>query len=221
MNNTTIVCLIVCTAVLLVITGCKKTAAAATVPKPPANETEFNALFEGAAKRLQPLVAIGGYSPKSLSGEEAKRVRTCIRDLEACLGFASNHWQSMVFLAKSHQSLGEHRIALDWLIKAMDIEKENHVLPKEASLEAVHLRDIKAAVFYSAEALRRKPKDPELMGNHAMNLLIAGDDAHSLQIIQEALSLSPSDEFNKRIAAMIADVAAGKRTRPTCESVLP
>ena len=206
MNTTTIVSLIVCAAVLLTLTGCKSRSAAATVSKPPANEIEFNALFEGAATRLQPLVAIGGYSPKRLSAAEAEQVRTCIRDFEACLGFASNHWQSMVFIAKSYQALGEHRIALDWLIKAMDIEKVNHVLPKEASLEAVHLRDIKSAVSYSAEALRRKPKDPELMGNHAMNLLIAGDDALSSQTIQEALSLAPSDEFNKRISAMIADV---------------
>ena len=221
MNNTAIVSIIVSAAVLLVIIGCRRRPAEATASTPPTNETEFNALFNDAVTRLKPLVAIGGYSPKKLTQEEGRQVRTCIRDLNACLGFASNHWQSMVFIAKGHQALGEHRFALDWLIKAMDIEKNDHVIPKEASLEAVHLRDINAAVFYSTEAIRRKPNDPELMGNHAMNLLISGNDALASRTIQDALAVDPSDEFNKRIAVMIADVGNGKKARPTCESVMP
>jgi hypothetical protein len=221
MNSTAITSIIVIVAVLLVIIGCSRRSDNAIASTPPANETEFNSLFHNAVTGLTPLVAIGGYSPKKLTQTEGRQAQACIRDLEACLGFASNHWQSMVFIAKGHQALGEHRRALDWLIKAMDIEKNDHVIPKEASLEAVHLRDIKGAVFYSAEAIRRKPNDPELMGNHAVNLLIAGDDILASRTIQDALAVDPSDEFNKRIAVMIADVGNGKKARPTCENVIP
>jgi len=189
--------------------------------RPPTNADEFNALFDGAATRLKPLVATGGYAPGHPNSTQARRLRSCIRELEACLAFVPDHWQSMVFLAKAYQALGEHRTSLDWLSKAMEVEPENHVLPKEASIEAIHLRDVNLALRFSAEALRRKPGDPDLMGNHAMNLLLAGRDEEATQTIREALELVPDDSFNQRISQIISDVASGKRDRPTCESVMP
>jgi len=221
MNTTIVVSLVICAVVLLAVMGCRRKASEPTALTPPTNEAEFNALFESACTRLKPFVAMGGYAPKKLSSQEATQVRTCVRDLKSCLAFAGNHWQSMVFLAKAHQAMGEHQVSLNWLIQAMDIEKSNHVIPKEASLEAVHLRDIKTAVLYSAEAIRRKPGDPELMGNHAMNLLISGDDAQASATIREALTIAPQDDFNKRISGIIDEVMVGKRARPTCESVMP
>ena len=95
------------------------------------------------------------------------------------------------------------------------INEENHSIPMEAALEAIHLEDLEKALYYSEASMQRKPHDFALMGNHAMNLVLAERDAEALALIEEALVLEPKDEVNDNIKNLIKEVMAGTRKRPT------
>lgn len=132
----------------------------------------------------------------------------------------SNHWASMFFIAKAHQRLGEHSTSLALLETALKIELDNHVIPQEASLECIHLGNIDKAIIYSEEAIKRKPDNIVLLGNHAMNLLIASQDSKAVEIIKNAIELDLQDNFNIKLQKIILDVINGKRNRPTWQNAM-
>ncbi len=190
-----------------------------SIVETPKNVDEFNDLFGTTIDALTDLIQLGGYRPDKPNAEEVEALRQHIKALDALLAFKSDHWQSMLLMAKAHQRLGEHPTALDWLKKGMEVEPNNHILPKEASIEAVVMCDMEQALAFSAEALKRKKGDPELLGNHAMNFLLSEKDEEARQTIKEALETAPDDAFNQRISRLIDDVIAGRRDRPTCASI--
>lgn len=181
---------------------------------------EFNKIFERAGKSQEGLLHLDGYNRKDLIGNERKRLEESIVDYKKCLNIEPNHWPSMMLMAKSLQRLERHLEALDILELAFKIELENHTIPMEASLEAMHLQDIDKAIYYSEESLKRKPNDYILMGNHAMNLLVAGKDDDALKFITEAINLNPNDSINRKINRTISDVVSGLKNRPTFDDAI-
>lgn len=181
---------------------------------------EFNALFERANKRQQGLILLDGYRSKPLQTSERARLEEAVKDFQKCLEIVPNHWQSMLLMAKAFQRLEKHTEALEQLELAFDTEKENHTIPMEASLEAMHLKDLDKALYYSGESLKRKPDDFALMGNHAMNLLVARKDNEAKEIIEKAIKIQPNDAINRNIESIVKGVLSGKRSRPTFEDAI-
>ncbi|MGL4596842.1 MAG: SseB family protein [Bacteroidia bacterium] len=181
---------------------------------------EFNDVFKRAAKRQDDLILIDGYQRKSLKANEKLKLEESVIDFQKCLSLIPDHWQSMVLMAKAFQRLERHTEAFEQLETAFKIELNSHSIPLEASLEAMHLKNIDKALFYSEEALKRKPNDPALMGNHAMNLLIAQKDMQAKNTIEEAIQIQPNDQVNKNIEAIVRSVISGNRKRPTFEDVV-
>ncbi|MBJ7427548.1 MAG: SseB family protein [Bacteroidia bacterium] len=181
------------------------------------NYQELNEIFERAGKSQEGLILLDGYRRKQLNSDEKVRLEESIKDFQKCLEIIPNHWQSMVLMAKAFQRLERHIEALEQFELAFKIEKENHTIPMEASLEAMHLKDLDKALYYSEESLKRKPNDFALMGNHAMNLLVAQKDNEAKEMIEKAIKLKPNDSVNRNIESMIKDVLFGNRKRPTFE----
>lgn len=181
---------------------------------------EFNALFEQAGKLQKGLIFVEGYKIKRLNDSEKSRLEESVKEYQKCLEIVPDHWQSMVLMAKAYQRLERHAEALEQLELAFTIELDNHSIPMEASLEAMHLQDLDKALYYSEESLKRKPNDFALMGNHAMNLLVAERDNEAKNTITEALKIQPNDSINKNIASIVNDVVSGKRNRPTFEDCI-
>lgn len=181
---------------------------------------EFNEIFERSGKRQEGLILLDGYRKKQLNSSEKARLEESIKDFKKCLEIVPNHWQSMVLMAKAFQRLERHTEALEQLELAFNTEKENHTIAMEASLEAMHLKDLDKALYYSEESLKRKPNDFALMGNHAMNLLIAQKDDEAKEIIEKAIKINPSDSVNKNIESIIKGVLSGNRKRPTFEDAI-
>ncbi len=181
---------------------------------------EFNEIFERAGKRQEGLILLDGYLRKQLNSSEKVRLEESIKDFQKCLEIAPNHWQTMVLMAKSFQRLERHAEALEQLESAFNTEKENHTIPMEASLEAMHLKDLDKALCYSEESLKRKPNDFALMGNHAMNLLIAQKDNEAKKMIEKAITMKPNDSVNKNIESIVKGVLSGNRKRPTFEDAI-
>lgn len=181
---------------------------------------EFNEIFEQAGKKQEGLVILDGYRRKELNKFEKLKLEESIQDFQKCLDIVPEHWQSMVLMSKAFQRLERHHEALEQLELAFKLELENHIIPMEASLEAMHLKDIDKAIFYSEESLKRKPNDYALLGNHAMNLLVARKDNEAKETIDKAIKLQPNDSINKNIKSIIKDVIAEKRQRPTFEDAV-
>lgn len=181
---------------------------------------EFNEIFEQAGKKQEGLIVLDGYRKKELKESEKLKLEESIKDFKKCLEINPDHWQSMVLMAKALQRLERHQEAFEQLEFAFKLELENHIIPMEASLEAMHLKDIEKAIFYSEESLKRKPNDFALLGNHAMNLLVAKKDQEAKETIEEAIKLQPNDSINKNVESIIKDVIAEKRKRPTFEDAV-
>lgn len=181
---------------------------------------EFNEIFERAGKRQEGLIFLDGYRRKKLNESDKKRLEESISDFKKCLDIVPDHWQSMILLAKTLQRLERHSEALTQLEKALKINLENPSIAMEASLEAMHLKDIDKAIEYSEESLKRKPNDIALLGNHAMNLLIAKKDLEAKETIDKAINLNPNDSINRNIEQTINGVLSGKRNRPTFEDTI-
>jgi hypothetical protein len=181
---------------------------------------EIHEFFERAKKKQEGIIILDGYEIKKIEKSQKLRLEESINDFQKCLEIFPEHWQSMFLMAKSYQRLERHFEALEQLEAAFKIELENHVIPLEASLEAMHLKDIDKALYYSGEALKRNSNDFAVMGNHAMNLLIAQKDNEAKKIIDEAIQIKPNDSVNKNIKIIIEEVIDGKRKRPVFEDTI-
>ncbi|WP_430409624.1 SseB family protein [Kordia sp.] len=181
---------------------------------------EFNQLYDQAINLQKGLLLLDGYRYKDINVSEKKKLEASIVAFKKCLEIFPDHWQSMMLMAKSYQRLQKHLEAFNILEKAFTIELTNHSIPMEASLEAMHLENIEKALYYSEASLKRKPNDFVLLGNHAMNLLIASKDEEAKEIIKQAISLQPRDSINKNIQSTIHDVITGKRKRPTFKDAI-
>ena len=150
---------------------------------------EFNEIFERAGNRQEGLILLNGYHRKKLTKSEKLRLEESVVEFQKCLEIVPEHWQSMMLISKSLQRLERHPEALEHLENACKIELKNHSIAMEASLEAMHLKDLDKALYYSEESLKRKPNDFALMGNHAMNLLVANKDQEAKVTIDNAIKI--------------------------------
>lgn len=180
----------------------------------------FNAEYEMAMQKMKGIVILDNYRPNKIGFFEKLRAKKSIRHFENALQIVPEHFASLFFLGKIYQRLEKYEISFSYFEKALEFEKENHSLPQEASLVAMHLNKIDKALEYSKEALKRKPDSFAIMGNHAMNLLIAGKDQEAINTIETALQLRPKDSVNKNIKEKILNVINGKSKRPTFKELI-
>lgn len=178
-------------------------------------KSNFNKYYSEAIKAQKGIVILDAYRTKGIGFFEKLKAKKAIKLFEKALNIYPDSYQSLFLIGKIYQRLQEYDKSLYFLEKAMLIEKENHNLPQEASLVAMHLNQINKAIEYSTEANKRKPNDFILLGNHSMNLLIAEQDQEAKNTIDKAILINPDDEINKRIKLKIENVIAGKVKRPT------
>jgi len=181
---------------------------------------EFNSLYQQACDTMKGLIILDGYRPKSIGFFEKRRANKAIGYFEQALAIYPHDFPSLFFIGKLYQRLGSYEKSLSYLEAALEIEHENHSVPQEASLVAMHLNQSDKAIEYSREALRRKPDDIALLGNHAMNLLIAGLDSEAKTVIDKAILLDSTDEINQRIKSKVENVIAGIEPRPVFEDTI-
>ncbi len=181
---------------------------------------DFNRLYDLACEKQQGLILLGDYSMQPLDPADQLKLEESVGYFKQCLAMFDDHWPSMVLSAKALQRLNRHDEAFALLEKAFIVNEENHSIPMEAALEAIHLQNLEKALFYSEASIKRKPNDFALMGNHAMNLVLAERDQEALSLIEEALRLEPKDKVNKNIKDLIQSVMKGERNRPTMEETM-
>jgi tetratricopeptide (TPR) repeat protein len=169
---------------------------------------------------MEGLILLDGYRPKGIGFLGRRSANRAIEQFKQALAIIPEHFQSLFFIGKLYQRLKDYENALTYFETALQYEHSNHSLPQEASLVAMHLHQTDKAILYSAEALRRAPENFALMGNHAMNLLIAGLDEEARETIDKAMLINQNDKINRTIQLKIENVISGKVKRPTFEQAL-
>ena len=143
-----------------------------------------------------------------------QRANRAIKHYKRCLEIAPDNWQAIWLLAKLYQAMGEGQVALNLFKKAMELEKENPDVAREASISAMEMGEVDLALEYSADAVRRGPEMVGLLSNHALYLTVAGRDDEAVSTIEKALKLAPEDSMVLRVSGMVFGVAEGQKERP-------
>jgi tetratricopeptide (TPR) repeat protein len=176
---------------------------------------QFNSFYQLACDKMKGLIILEAYRPGGIGFFEKLRANKAIKCFNEALSIYPDHFQSLFFLGKLYQRLGNYEQALLCFDKALKLEQTNHNIPMEASLVAMHLNQVDKAIEYSKEAIMRKPDDFALLGNYSMNLLVAGLDNEAKEAIEKAILLNPDDDINQRIKGKIQAVRSGQVKRPT------
>ena len=182
--------------------------------------SDFNTAYNNGCKKMEGIVILDDYRPNSIGFFEKIKAKKAIKYFEEALAIFPESFQCLFFLGKIYQRTGNYSKSLACFELAMEYEKENHFIPLEASLVAMNLNLIEKAIEYSNEGLKRKPNDIALLGNQAMNLLIAGLDNEAKATIEKALQINSNDQVNKNVHNIIVSVINGKRVRPTFKDVI-
>jgi hypothetical protein len=181
---------------------------------------ELGKLFTSACKRQAKLIHLDGFQKKSFNGKTKQKLLQSIQEFEQILTRCPDHWESMFGIAKAHQRMGQHEKALEMLESALEIDQVNFNIPLEASIEAVNLGNLDKALLYSEKALKIAPDNISLLGNYAVNLLVACRDEESKAAIDKAMKINNRDQINKNIYKLISDVQNGKKKRPRFQDLM-
>lgn len=173
---------------------------------------EFNQRFETAFDLLKKFAFIQGKGSPGFTGR--RRLKEAITMLQRCLEIYSGSWQSMWGLGKAQQALGDHLSALGWFERALELEKSNPDVFREATIESLGLGEVSRALHYAKKTRELKPDDAGVQANLALALLLNGRGAEALKAITEACQKSPGDPVSKNVLAFIQDVVSGKRPYP-------
>jgi tetratricopeptide (TPR) repeat protein len=175
----------------------------------------LDSLYKQGCSKVEGLILLDGYRPKKVGFFERRRAKKAIELFKKVLDAVPSHFPSLFFIGKLYQRLMEYETALHYFEIALKYEHNDHSLPQEASLAAMHLNQIDKAIQYSAESVKRKPDHYVLLGNHAMNLLIAGQDKEAKETIDKSISINQTDKINQAVKSKIEGVISGNITRPT------
>jgi len=174
----------------------------------------FNSNFEEGNRLSKGIIIIKGTAESKLNFWNKRKAKKAIKHYKECLSLIPNHWQINWLIAKVYQALSENKKALNHFEIAVEIEKNNPDLPREASISAMDSGNVDLAVKYSQEALNREPNDSGLYCNHAVNLMVLGNDNEAISYIKKAIEMEPNDEINKYAFSLINDVANVQKKRP-------
>jgi len=182
--------------------------------------TEFNKHYNKGCSLQKGIILLDGYTPRNLGFFEKIRAKKALKSFEAALEIYPESWQSLFFIGKIYQRMREFEKSLSYIEKAMTYESSNHVLFQEASLVAMHLNQIEKSIEFSEISIKISPEHFALLGNHAMNLLVAEKDDEAKQVIEKALLINPNDTYNQRIKKKIENVILKKEKRPTFKDAI-
>ena len=179
----------------------------------------FNKHYEKGWDLMQAVVLLEGKKHLKPSIWRRWKGRRAINHFKKCLELVPAHWPTHWGMGKAYQGLSEHAAAFASFAEAFRLQPQNSEVVREASIAAMDAGKPDLAVQYSAAALALCPDDAGLMCNHAINLLVTGNDLDATNLITKALNLAPDDQINQHAFQLIQEVASGLKKRPTWQTI--
>ena len=183
------------------------------------NEIErFNALYEKGCNLQKDLVTLDG-SPQRRPGIFRRRkLKESIQSFKEALGIHPGSWQSMYFIGKAFQALGDLESALSWFVKASKVEPENPSVAKEAGLCAAQLGKHLAAIRFMQAAASAHPCDAGLQCNIGLSYLMSEQVNEAIASFSHAVKADPGNEMNQRLLKLAEAVADKQIPCPRSEA---
>jgi tetratricopeptide (TPR) repeat protein len=179
----------------------------------PAEAAEYTEAYKKGCGLLNKYLTLHGREPATSAVKEAD-VREGLRCLQRAAALVPASWPVWWMIGKGHQALDEHEWACEAFRQANRLCRDNADVPRELSLECLHLGHFQEAVVAARQAVRLDRSDPGLQADLALALLLAGDVDEALGQAEQASSRDPSDEVNRSLLTVIREVKDGRRPRP-------
>ena len=180
--------------------------------------TPVDGLFTEAAEVVSKHFVSPGSSP--VTGDARKAVEEAVSQLDDVLAEAPGWWNAYWYHGKGHVALGNYEPAYRSFRRAFELETETEAIPRELAGVCLQLNKFDEAVEVAEKAVALVPDSSDLLGNLALALLLVGRLEAAETTIAAALKHGDEDAINKRLQALIADVAEGRRPQPQALSDL-
>ena len=190
-------------------------------PDPALTEEQIrrhNDLYARANELSKGLVLLDDAPEKSLGCFEKRRLRKAIELYHQVLELNPASWQSMVFIGKAFQSLGELEQALSWFSRANECVPDNPSVAKEVGYAAGRLGKHDVAVRVMEAVAKQNQDNAGLQTNFGLSCLMAGNVAEACKAFARTIELEPQRDVNKKILAFAKEVESGKRPCPKTEA---
>ena len=123
----------------------------------------------------------------------------------------------MFAIGKIEQRLGHQKEALDWLLRARELEPRNTSIAKEICATASGLEMHGIAARIADDAIEHNNDDPALRINSGLAHILAGNCEVALERFKEAVRMEPT-QLNEKLQAYAVRVLTGMLPRPTTET---
>ncbi len=174
----------------------------------------LNEVFAEACRFIEGELILHGQDPPRPGWLTRRKLKKAIRGFEEVIANDAGHWQSMWLIGKVYQRLRERRMALDWFLRARELNPGQPDVAREASLCAMDLGQGQLAVELCSAACACKPEDSGLVANLALAYLIAGRVEEAQWTAADAVARDPTDEVSTTVRLLVNQVASGARPCP-------
>ncbi|MDX2111887.1 MAG: hypothetical protein SFY80_16785 [Verrucomicrobiota bacterium] len=179
---------------------------------------KYNRLYAKATALMEGEILLDGHQLRSPGWFARRRLRKARAMFEGAVAIYPESWQSVLFIGKILQRLGEEREALNWMSRAQDISPGNPIIAKEVAMTASHLGMHLLAAQVADQALVNSPCEPGLLVNSGVAHLLSGHTEIARERFREAMRVEPDREENGRLAAYTERVLEGSELPPRVEA---
>jgi len=179
---------------------------------------EFNAIYGKGCELQKGLIILDGTPPRKLGYFQKRALRKSIQLLEEALKIYADSWQSMFFIGKATQALGDLEGALSWFIKVQAYEPDNPSIALEAGLCAGQLGKPELSVKLMEGCANAHPEDASLQCNIGLSYLMNNQISDARRAFANALSAEPNNQTNANLLRLTDAVAEGRIPCPKSEN---
>ena len=177
----------------------------------------LNALYEKGCELQKSLVILDGNPGKKPGFFGRSKLKKSIQLFEEALAIHPSSWQSMFFIGKAFQALGDLESALSWFVKAAKIEPENPSVAKEAGLCAAQRGKHSIAIRMMKGAASAHPDDAALQCNIELSYLMSKQVDEARTSFTQAVQADPGNKMNQKLLKLVESVAENKIPCPGSE----
>ena len=186
-------------------------------PRAPLSEkawAEHDASFKEGSGLVSPHMVLAGKARKPPTAADRADLEKGINRLKRVVALDPRNWSAYWMIGKAHQALGDERGAYEAFKRSGAIHPYQPDVAREECVALLNLERTAEGVAVARRAVKYNPEDPGLLANLALAQLLNGDLATAETNATKAQAAAPDDAVTKNLVKVIADVRAGKRTRP-------
>tara|TARA_B100000959_G_C14880621_1_gene582387 strand:+ start:238 stop:837 length:600 start_codon:yes stop_codon:yes gene_type:complete len=176
--------------------------------------TEYAKIFRRGWELIRKLPSAEQRGDKPLGWFAKRHVKAAKELFDKCYALEPDDSACLWALGKLEQAIANHVNALEWFEKALEQQRDNLELIREAAYSAMVLGRAEQSEKLCRQAVDLEPKSPDLMANYALALLLNQEGKRALGVATNAFRLNPEEGFSREVLAYVKKVVDGKEDYP-------